>query len=137
MKIRGSNRVRPVILGSRDQFCVNPKVRHLKGNSLNNACGDLCKNRKCKFRNRLDAMQEPEREVFGTKDEEKDVKDVEDLVGKCEEAGVCPFYFNRGMVEQGMRKRDVKVDKEKEKQEGDIQEVREWDEKWGQGTRKR
>ena len=43
-----------VVLGSRDQLCVNPKFSKQKGSALNRACNVACTAHSCTFKNNLD-----------------------------------------------------------------------------------
>lgn len=89
------------VLGSREQMCVNPKVKTASAtaSTINHDCSKLCKDRKCRFRNNLEGFQAPANEMsleFG----QQPIMDMEDLVAMGEEHKVCPFYYTRDQVEK-------------------------------------
>lgn len=97
-----NTRYRPkhAVLGSREQMCVNPKVKKATstGSEINHDCNKLCKERKCRYRNKLDGFQPPPNES-GNNPNEQPVMDIEDLVTMGKNHKVCPFYYTRSKVE--------------------------------------
>ncbi|GKY99980.1 hypothetical protein MPSEU_000951500 [Mayamaea pseudoterrestris] len=98
-----NTRYRPLhaVLGSREQMCVNPKVKKATSTSadINHDCNKLGKERKCKFRNNLEGFVAPANEKGGTGNDCQPVMDMEDLVKMGNEHKVCPFYYTRSQVE--------------------------------------
>ena len=96
-----NTRYRPkhAVLGSRDQMCTNPKVKKAASTAseINHDCSKLGKERKCRFRNKLEGFQAPSNESGsgGT----QPVMDMEDLVKMGHTHKVCPFYYTRSLVE--------------------------------------
>ncbi|KAG7342144.1 helicase associated domain containing protein [Nitzschia inconspicua] len=99
-----NTRYRPkhAVLGSREQMCVNPKVKKATStaSTINHDCSAMAKERKCTFRNRLDGFTAPSNESstgawYGT----QPVMDMEDLVTMGKNHKVCPFYYTRNLVE--------------------------------------
>jgi regulator of telomere elongation helicase 1 len=102
-----NTRYRPkhAVLGSREQMCVNPKVKKPDGSStstaINHDCSCLTKEQRCKFKNKLEGFKAPSNESssqsawHGT----QPVMDMEDLVTMGKTHNVCPFYYTRGQVE--------------------------------------
>lgn len=95
-----NTRYRPqhAVLGSRDQMCVNPKVKKqgCSATDVNHDCSKLGKDRKCRFRNNLDGFTAPANENSGTNTQP--VMDMEDLVTMGKSHKVCPFYYTRALV---------------------------------------
>lgn len=87
---KSSYRPRVVVLGSRDQLCVNDylRARRLKGQMLDQACGTLCAQHKCTHRNNLDAHK---------KDREPPplIMDIEDAVAFGRRTSTCPYFASR------------------------------------------
>ena len=101
-----NTRYRPkhAVLGSREQFCVNPKVKKADGTSaastINHDCSVLNKDRRCRFKNKVEGFKAPSNESsqggwLGT----QPVMDMEDLVSMGKSHQVCPFYYTRSLVE--------------------------------------
>lgn len=99
-----STRYRPkhAVLGSREQMCVNPKVKKAAAtaSTVNHDCSALTKDRRCQFKNRLEGFTAPSNESssggwYGT----QPVMDMEDLVLMGHTHRVCPFYYTRSLVE--------------------------------------
>ncbi|KAL3921915.1 MAG: hypothetical protein SGILL_002492 [Bacillariaceae sp.] len=95
-------RPRHAVLGSREQMCVNPKVKKATStaSTINHDCSALNKERRCQFKNRLEGFSAPSNESsngqwFGT----QPVMDMEDLVLMGQNHKVCPFYYTRDLVE--------------------------------------
>lgn len=102
-----NTRYRPkhAVLGSREQMCVNPKVKKPDGTStasdINHNCSILCKEQRCKFKNNVEGFKAPSNESAsqGAWHETQPVMDMEDLVTMGKTHRVCPFYYTRGHVE--------------------------------------
>lgn len=96
-----STRYRPkhALLGSREQMCVNPKVKTARSTvtDINHDCSRLGKDRKCRFRNNLEGFQ-PEANEPGANGTQP-VMDMEDLLGMGNTRKVCPFYYTRSLVQ--------------------------------------
>jgi regulator of telomere elongation helicase 1 len=96
-----STRYRPrhALLGSREQMCVNPKVKTPQSTvtDINHDCNRLGKDRKCGYRNNLDGFQPEANEpgAFGT----QPIMDMEDLILMGNTRKVCPFYYTRSVVQ--------------------------------------
>eukprot|EP00536_Pseudo-nitzschia_multiseries_P009346 jgi/Psemu1/200477/e_gw1.258.22.1 len=102
-----NTRYRPkhAVLGSREQMCVNPKVKKPDGSSnasaINHDCSVITKDRRCRFKNKLEGFKAPSNESssqdawHGT----QPVMDMEDLVTMGKTHQVCPFYYTRSQVE--------------------------------------
>jgi regulator of telomere elongation helicase 1 len=97
-----NTRYRPThaVLGSREQMCVNPKVKKkdATANDINHDCSKLGKERKCRFRNNLEGFTPPANESGATPGTQP-VMDMEDLVAMGKSSSVCPFYYTRSKVE--------------------------------------
>ena len=93
-------RPRHAVLGSREQMCVNPKVKRAgaTGSDINHDCSRLGQDRKCHFRNRLEGFSAPGDESTSSSGVQP-VRDMEDLVLMGEKHRVCPFYYTRSLVE--------------------------------------
>ena len=65
-----NTRYRPkhAVLGSREQMCVNPKVKKATSiaSEINHDCNKLGKERKCNYKNRLEGFQAPPNESGST-----------------------------------------------------------------------
>lgn len=98
-----STRYRPrhAVLGSREQMCVNPKVKtaHATASDINHDCNRNCKDRKCRFRNQLEGFVAPNNESF-QHSQVQSVMDMEDLVSMGKSEKVCPFYYTRSLVQE-------------------------------------
>lgn len=96
-----NTRYRPkhALLGSREQMCVNPKVKTARSTvaDINHECSRLGKDRKCRFRNNLDGFQ-PEANEPGANGTQP-VMDMEDLIVMGNTRKVCPFYYTRSLVQ--------------------------------------
>ena len=77
-----------VILGSRDQLCINDslKSKHLKGSSLDQACNSLCSQHRCYFKNNA----EKKNQVLPP-----NIMDIEDAVTFGRTNNVCPYFASR------------------------------------------
>ena len=87
-----SFRTKMVVLGSRDQLCVNPRLSHQKGNVLNNSCAALCAERKCMYRNNLDHYHGA---AEGSNGAPAPIMDIEDLVATGKKDKICGYYYSR------------------------------------------
>eukprot|EP01127_Copromyxa_protea_P023706 TRINITY_DN8993_c0_g1_i1.p1 TRINITY_DN8993_c0_g1~~TRINITY_DN8993_c0_g1_i1.p1 ORF type:complete len:234 (-),score=34.61 TRINITY_DN8993_c0_g1_i1:245-844(-) len=77
---------RTTILGSRNQMCVHPRVKNLRGNAQNMMCKNLVSDHTCSFYNNVNELKS------GLKTYLPPVVDIEDLTnakGGC----ACPFYL--------------------------------------------
>ncbi|KAL0808272.1 hypothetical protein Bca101_100764 [Brassica carinata] len=86
---RCSYRPKMVVLGSREQLCVNEEVNSLRGKALTNACHYLCQKHQCNHFNRL-----PEY-LKNNPDIGDEPVDIEDLVNIGKDSGPCPYYLTR------------------------------------------
>lgn len=88
-----SYRPNMVLLGSRDQYCVNPKVASLSGGDKKNAaCKRLLAERTgCYLKNGKSRLYSHPNIAFG-------VWDVEELVSLGQQVRACPYYAARAMV---------------------------------------
>lgn len=101
-----NTRYRPkhAVLGSREQMCVNPKVKKPDGSStasdINHNCSTLCRDRRCKFKNNVEGFNPPMNESSSqsTHNKQQPVMDMEDLVIMGKKHNVCPFYYTREQV---------------------------------------
>jgi len=86
-----------VVLGSREQMCVNPKVKqpNSTASDVNHDCNKMAKDRRCRYRNNLDNFSGPPGETTNR----PVAMDMEDLVQMGKESTVCPFYYTRSQVE--------------------------------------
>ena len=97
-----NTRYRPkhALLGSREQMCVNPKVKTKLSTvtDINHECSRLGKDRKCRFRNQLEGFT-PEATEPGTVTGTQPVMDMEDLLVMGKTRKVCPFYYTRSLIQ--------------------------------------
>jgi regulator of telomere elongation helicase 1 len=97
-----NTRYRPkhAVLGSREQMCVNPKVKRegVTGSDINHDCSRLGQNRQCQYRNRLEGFSTPGDESTSSSGLQP-VRDMEELVLMGQKHRVCPFYYTRNLVE--------------------------------------
>lgn len=102
-----NTRYRPkhAVLGSREQMCINPKVKKPDGSStasdINHNCSVLTKDRRCHFKNKVEGFKAPSNESSSQSAWHgmQPVMDIEDLVTMGKTHKVCPFYYTRGQVE--------------------------------------
>jgi regulator of telomere elongation helicase 1 len=82
-------------------MCVNPKVKKATSTAseINHDCSKLGKERKCRYKNKLEGFQPPPNES-GSFDGMQPVMDMEDLVTMGKQHKVCPFYYSRSQVEE-------------------------------------
>ena len=88
---------RPVvsILGSRDQMCVNDKLKGCSGSEKNTKCGTLVTTGECDYYNTTKSKQKQIVKVYSEK-----ILDIEDLVKEGRKESFCPFYMSRAMVSE-------------------------------------
>lgn len=81
-------------------MCVNPKVKKATSTAsdINHDCNKLCKERQCRYRNKVEGFQPPPNES-GLTAKDQPVMDIEDLVTMGKNHKVCPFYYTRSKVE--------------------------------------
>ncbi|KAL1199370.1 Regulator of telomere elongation helicase 1 [Cardamine amara subsp. amara] len=89
---RSSYRPKMVVLGSREQLCVNEEVKALRGKALTNACQYLCKKRGKRQCNHFNRTPEYLKNNPHLGDEPVD---IEDLVSIGKDSGPCPYYITR------------------------------------------
>jgi regulator of telomere elongation helicase 1 len=98
-----NTRYRPphAVLASREQMCVNPKVKkkHSTASDINHDCNKLGKERKCRYRNGLEGFVPHSNEHGGNNACHQPVMDMEELIDMGKSAHVCPFYYTRSQVE--------------------------------------
>jgi Rad3-related DNA helicase len=98
-----NTRYRPkhALLGSREQMCVNPKVKTATSTvtDINHECNRLGKDRKCRFRNQLEGFTPDSNEAGGAGAGIQPVMDMEDLLQMGKTRKVCPFYYTRSLIE--------------------------------------
>ena len=92
-----SYRPKHTLLGSRQQMCVNPKVKKATSTSteINHDCNKLGMERKCRFKNNLENYTKGGYQKNGY----QPVRDMEDLLEMGNADKICPFYYTRGQVE--------------------------------------
>lgn len=97
-----NTRYRPphAVLASREQMCVNPKVKkkHSTSSDINHDCNKLGKERKCRYRNGLEGFVPPPTEHGGSMAHQP-IMDMEELITMGKSSHVCPFYYTRSQVE--------------------------------------
>ena len=98
-----NTRYRPphAVLASREQMCVNPKVKKTQSTAsdINHDCNKLGKERKCRYRNNLEGFTAPASETGGNSHQHQAVLDMEELITMGKTSHVCPFYYTRAQVE--------------------------------------
>ena len=96
-----NTRYRPkhAVLGSRDQMCINPKVKKAASTAseVNHDCNKLGQERKCRFRNKLEGFVAPSNE--SSSNVIQPVRDMEELLTMGNAHKICPFYYTRSLVE--------------------------------------
>jgi regulator of telomere elongation helicase 1 len=82
-------------------MCVNPKVKkaNAKACEINHDCNKLGKERKCRYKNKVEGFTAPTNES-GSFTGMQPVRDMEDLVTMGKQHKVCPFYYTRSQVEE-------------------------------------
>lgn len=99
-----NTRYRPphAVLASREQMCVNPKVKkkNSTASDINHDCNKLGKERKCRYRNKLEGfVPTPTEHSGGGSGNHQPVMDMEELITMGKTQHVCPFYYTRAQVE--------------------------------------
>ncbi|XP_033131444.1 regulator of telomere elongation helicase 1 homolog isoform X2 [Brassica rapa] len=89
---RCSYRPKMLVLGSREQLCVNEEVNSLRGKALSNACHYLCKKRGKRQCNHFNRVPDYLKNNSHIGDEPVD---IEDLVNIGKGSGPCPYYITR------------------------------------------
>lgn len=79
--------LKAVVLGSRDQLCINEDLFPLKGPERNNTCRNLLKRGGCSYEKR--ALRP-----------EQNVNDIEDLVTLGTQCSICPYYLAKDLAIQ-------------------------------------
>lgn len=80
------------VLGSRQQLCVNKRVRALDPSAQSYACRRLTQTRGCVFRRGLDAYLSRGAGIH------TQVQDIEDLVAYGESERFCPYFYSRERI---------------------------------------
>uniref|UniRef100_A0A8R1E3J8 DNA helicase n=1 Tax=Caenorhabditis japonica TaxID=281687 RepID=A0A8R1E3J8_CAEJA len=85
--------VKTTILGSREHFCINQKVKKIKeSNRQAHVCRGLVKKRTCHYYNQFDSYStEKISEIFDT----GEAMDIEDFVKFGTKNSLCPYYLTR------------------------------------------
>lgn len=89
---------RVVLLGSREQMCINSRVRAETGPRLSFACRALTKEGKCSFKNNVDtflAAEGADGPIRHGRDDEGNIMDIEDFQAYGKAKAVCPYYLSR------------------------------------------
>ncbi|KAL5698490.1 DNA helicase [Ranunculus cassubicifolius] len=86
---RTNYRPKMVVIGSREQLCINDDVQVLHGRAQTNFCQFLRKKRKCKHFSKLTDFLK-DNSTLGD-----DPIDIEDLVNIGRMQGPCPYYLSR------------------------------------------
>ncbi|KAL8043163.1 hypothetical protein ABFX02_09G100200 [Erythranthe guttata] len=91
---RSNYRPKTVVLGSREQLCINDQVRSLRGKAQTNACHALCRKRSKRYCSHFSRVTEFVKKNPGIGD---DPIDIEDLVNIGRSSGPCPYYLSRDL----------------------------------------
>ncbi|EFP12608.1 hypothetical protein CRE_29819 [Caenorhabditis remanei] len=85
--------VKTTILGSREHFCINQKVKKIKeSNRQSHVCRGLVSKRACHYYNKFDAMTTDKmNEVL----DKGDAMDIEDFVKLGTQNSLCPYFMSR------------------------------------------
>ncbi|CAD6194712.1 unnamed protein product [Caenorhabditis auriculariae] len=90
--------VKSAVIGSREQFCIHPKVRAIKEQLVqSHVCRGMVSKRTCSYYNRLEGLDS---EKFKDIYEMGRAADIEELVGIGKHHGCCPYYANRKKQEE-------------------------------------
>ncbi|AFZ81629.1 DNA repair helicase, putative [Theileria equi strain WA] len=81
-----SKGIKAVLLGSRDQLCINPARGNSSGEALNALCKNLVQNRKCIYHSGLKMGKVNEDMSF------YELLDIEDMVSLGKSKKCCPYY---------------------------------------------
>ena len=79
-----------LVLGSRSNLCVNPRVKDLKGLEQRAMCRALSKSRSCKYKENV-----PTHVGVSVNKKESEIMDIEDLAKVGFEQEVCPYFMSR------------------------------------------
>ena len=92
-------RYRPdmVVLGSREQMCINDKLlrKHKGGSALIHACQRACSTHSCNPRNNLEQVDGSWLKSLSIEDR---VADIEDMVRRGRKEQICPYFAARDAV---------------------------------------
>lgn len=91
---------RMIVLGSRDQLCINDKVSRLRKDVLNQACNSLNARRGCHFKN---SLEKHAAFVEGVGGAPSPIMDIEELKNLGINDRICPYFYTR----QSSRKADL------------------------------
>ncbi len=95
----GAVGIKSVVLGSRDQLCVHPKVQEKTAAAEKiKLCNALVKAKRCEFYNnynRTEAMAQDTAAATADADGIGHICDIEDLVTKLKAKRVCPYFKSR------------------------------------------
>lgn len=95
--------IRAVVLGSRDQLCVNDSVKEKAANASEKIklCNILTKAKKCEFYNNFSKSEDGGGGGFDLGSngvqQDDDVCDIEELVTKTKRQRVCPYFKSRDL----------------------------------------
>ncbi|KAF0978568.1 hypothetical protein FDP41_002388 [Naegleria fowleri] len=82
-----------VVMGSREQMCVNPDVVSLKGFQQVSKCSSLVRSGGCKYHAKFTEMKKSG-DLFHHETEDE-IEDIEDLLTKGLKNNFCPFFYAR------------------------------------------
>ncbi|EFC43746.1 predicted protein, partial [Naegleria gruberi] len=82
-----------VVMGSREQSCINPDVISLKGFQQISKCTSLVRSGGCKYYTNFTSLKKSG-ELF-THEKEDEIEDIEDLLEKGLKRCFCPFFYSR------------------------------------------
>ena len=77
---------RTIVLGSRQQMCIHPRVSEQRGAVQNNQCRTLVKNRSCVYHRNVETFVKP----AGA-----GIQDIEEIAAMGRARQVCPYYYSR------------------------------------------
>ncbi|UMM13126.1 hypothetical protein L5515_001560 [Caenorhabditis briggsae] len=85
--------VKTTILGSREHFCINQKVKKIKeSNRQAHVCRGLVSKRSCHYYNKFDALTtDKANEIL----EKGEAMDIEDFVKIGTQNSICPYFMSR------------------------------------------
>lgn len=88
LKCTAYKNIKMTVLGSRDQLCIHPQLKKLKGASLNHACSRKSSSRSCSYKTNLDKYERGENGV-------PLVLDIEEMIRYGKDDSVCPYFGAR------------------------------------------
>jgi regulator of telomere elongation helicase 1 len=88
--------VKAVVLGSRDQLCINPKAADKESSEKVKLCNVLTRSRQCEFYNNFQAVSADQ--MSSRSDVTEAICDIEDLVQKSRQRKICPYYASRDIA---------------------------------------